>query len=106
MVTTERHGARIGIGDVADQVKAYAKQQLVDPFRSLGRLLGLGIAGSLCMAIGILLLALGVLRAIQTEADDVFDGNWSFVPYLIVLVPIGIAMALIGSRITKGVDDA
>ncbi len=94
-----------GIGDVSDLVKAYARQELVGPLRNVGRFVGLGLGGALFLGLGLLLLALGGLRAIQAEAADTFDGNWSFVPYVIILVAIGLAMGLIGVRIMKGIDD-
>ena len=102
-MSTERGGN--GIGEIGDLVKAYARQELVGPLRNMGRFVGLGIAGALMLGIGLMLLALGGLRAIQAEAADTFDGNWSFVPYVIMLIAIGIAMVLIGMRIMKGIDD-
>ena len=102
-VSTDRGGN--GIGDVGEMVKAYARQELVGPLRNVGRFVGFGVAGALLLGLGLMLLALGGLRAIQAEAADTFDGNWSFVPYVIMLVAIGVAMALIGMRIMKGIDD-
>jgi hypothetical protein len=69
-----------------DLVRAYAKQETVEPLKGLGRFIGFGLAGSFALGIGLVLLALGALRALQTETGTMFHGNWSWVPYLIVLV--------------------
>lgn len=80
--------------DTIDMVKRYARQETVDPLRGLGRYLGYGLIGSLLLALGVLLLGMSALRALQFETGDVFDGNWSWVPYVIVAVGMGIVIAL------------
>jgi hypothetical protein len=92
------------IGEIVDLVKAYAKQETVDPLRNVGRYLGFGVAGGFLLALGFILLLIGLLRLLQTETD-VFDGNWSFVPYVIVVVVGAIIAALFASRISKGSVD-
>jgi flagellar biosynthesis protein FliQ len=72
-------------------VVAYFKQETAEPLKSLGRVIGLGVAGSLLIGFGVIFVGVGILRLIQGETT-IFDGNWSFVPYLIVVVVmIGIA---------------
>jgi hypothetical protein len=70
-------------------VVGYAKQETLDPVKNLGRFLGYGMAGALLGSLGAVLLLLGALRLLQTETGDTFDGNWTFVPYLVVLVVSG-----------------
>jgi hypothetical protein len=89
------------IGDMVDLVKDYARQETLGPLRGAGRWLAFGAAAALCIGMGLALVALGLLRLIQSVGDDVFDGAWSFVPYLIVLVLVGIATAVAVSRISK-----
>ncbi len=59
------------------------------------------MAGALALGLGVILLMLAGLRALQTETSTTFTGNWSWAPYLIVvaagLVLIGLALW----RITK-----
>lgn len=89
------------IEQTIDMVKQYALQETVGPLKGAGRWLGLGIAGALLLGIGFVLLLLALLRVLQEETGDVFDGNWSFVPYVITLV---VCLAVIGvslSRIKK-----
>lgn len=90
------------VSELWDLVRAYAKQETVGPLKGLGRFIGFGLAGSFCLGIGLVLLALGGLRALQSETGTTFDGNWSWAPYLIVLVGCasvaGLAMSRTGKR--------
>lgn len=72
--------------DVWELLVAYVKQETVEPLRGLGRWIGFGAGGSVLIATGISLLLLSVLRALQTETGTTFTGNWSWAPYVIVLI--------------------
>ena len=62
----------------------------------------MGIAGSFFLAFGILLVLLGVLRLLQTETGSALQGDWSWVPYAVVVV-LGIAVIGVAAwRITAG----
>jgi predicted cobalt transporter CbtA len=74
------------ISDIVELLKAYAKQETLEPIKRLGRYLGFGVAGSFIMATGFVLLMLAALRALQTETGSTFTGSWSWAPYAIVLV--------------------
>ena len=87
--------------ELLDLVRAYAKQETLVPLKGIGRWLAFGLAGSLLLGTGLLLLAVGALRALQTETGDTFDGNWSWAPYLIVLAACAVVIALVASRIGK-----
>jgi hypothetical protein len=88
------------VGHAIDLVKRYAKQETLDPLRGVGRWLAFGAAGSLLLGIGLLLLLLSLLRALQFETD-VFGGSWNWVPYLITLVvTVGITVLAL-SRVRK-----
>ena len=84
-----------------DLVRAYARQETVEPLKGIGRFLAFGVAGSLFLCIGVVLLATAALRALQTQTGDLFDENLSFVPYLIVLVGCAVVVALALSRTAK-----
>jgi hypothetical protein len=88
--------------DLKDLLIAYAKQETVDPLRNLGRFLGYGLGGVVLLALGTVFLGLSALRALQSQTGDVFDGFWSWVPYLIVLLGLAAVTALVASRIPKG----
>lgn len=84
-----------------DLVRAYAKQETVGPLKGLWRFVGFGLAGAFLLGIGVVLLAVGGLRALQTETGSTFDGNWSWAPYLIVLAACAAILALLFSRMGK-----
>jgi hypothetical protein len=71
--------------ELRDLIVLYVTQETVVPLKALGRYVGLGAGGAILMGLGVVFLAMALLRALQTTSD-VFDGNWSFVPYLIVVV--------------------
>ncbi|MDP9005434.1 MAG: hypothetical protein M3N15_00775 [Actinomycetota bacterium] len=88
-----------------DLVRAYAKQETVEPIKGLGRFVAFGMAGSILLGIGSVLLALAVLRALQTETGTLFDGGWSFAPYLLTLVVCAVVIIMAASAIRrKGTD--
>lgn len=97
--TNESKGLPSLATEFKDLVVAYAKQETVEPLKNLGRFIAFGILGSLLLAMGLVLLVLAVLRALQTEASDTFDGDWSFAPYLLTLIICVVVAALAGRAI-------
>ncbi|MBM3827211.1 MAG: hypothetical protein FJW09_01055 [Actinobacteria bacterium] len=88
------------VGDVVDLVRDYAKQETIGPLRGAGRWLAFGAVGSLFLGLGLVLVLLGGLRLMQTETDA-FDGAFSWVPYLIVLL-LCVALSVVAvSRVKK-----
>lgn len=80
-----------------DLVRAYAKQETIQPAKGLGRFVTFGVAGSVLLGLGTVLLVLAVLRALQDETGTTFDGNWSWAPYMLTLV---ICAAVIGAALS------
>jgi hypothetical protein len=99
--TRQRTGIVGDLRDTADLLQRYIRQETVDPVKGLGRYLGWGLAGSLLMSIGAICLVLSGMRALQTEVDT-FDGNWSFVPYLLAMVALGLVIAWAAYGISRG----
>jgi hypothetical protein len=89
------------VSDLWELTVTYAKQQTIDPLRGLTRFLAAGVVGAVCWGIGLVLLLLAGLRALQTQTGDTFQANWSWAPYLIVLVGGVVVMFLGLSRISK-----
>lgn len=84
-----------------DLTRTYARQETIDPLKGLGRYLAYGLGGAVVGGMGVVLLLLALLRALQTETGSTFTGNWSWAPYLIVIVAaIGVAAYAL-SRITR-----
>ncbi len=83
--------------ELKDLVIAYIRQETVVPLKSLGRFVAFGVAGSVLLSMGLVLLVLAVLRALQTETGEVFDGNWSVAPYVITLL-VCVAVAALAAK--------
>ena len=83
------------VRELKDLVIAYAKQEATDPLKGLGRAIGFGLAGALLMGTGVGFLAVGLLRALQGNPGWLMHGNWSWVPYMIVVVALVIIAALV-----------
>ena len=97
-----QHGLRHAGDDAFQLTVDYLKQETVQPLKGLGRFLYMGIAGSFFLAGGILLVLIGILRLLQTETGTALTGDWSWVPYLSVMV-LGIAVIVVAAwRITAG----
>ena len=75
--------------DLLQLVIGYAKQETLDPVKNLGRWIGFGMGGALLGSLGAVLLLLGGLRLLQTETGSAFDGNLTFIPYVLVLIVSG-----------------
>ena len=96
------HGLRHAGDDAFQLTVDYLRQETIQPLRGLGRFLYMGIAGSFFMAGGLLLILIGVLRLLQTETGTALTGDWSWVPYAVVVV-LGIAVIGVAAwRITAG----
>jgi hypothetical protein len=88
------------LSELWELLVSYAKQETVEPLKGLGRFIGYGVAGSVLTGIGIPLLALAILRGVQSH-DDHLTGNLSWLPYLIALLFLAIFIYLTVRAITK-----
>src|SRR6202167_160296 len=62
-------------GDFVHLVIDYAKQETLGPLKSLGRFLAFGLAGSLAITAGAVLLLLPARRPFQTKPGSSFTGT-------------------------------
>jgi len=69
-------------GEIVDMVVAYARQETIEPLKGAGRWILWGVASMTLVSVGMVLVALGLLRLVQDLSADVFDGGWSFLPYV------------------------
>lgn len=79
----------------------YARQEIKDPLTDLGAYLKWGMAAAVAVGLGTILVALGTLRALQTEATSTFDGNWSWAPYVIAVVVAMLPTAVFAVVVTR-----
>jgi Putative Actinobacterial Holin-X, holin superfamily III len=110
--TPERKGPAAQVGELKDLVVAYAKQETVDPLRTLGRYLGFGVAGSVSIGLGLFLLLLALLRGLQeidvfNEPGEIDGGTFSWAPYWITgavgtLLAVGFLWRLISMASKQG----
>ncbi len=94
-----------GIGDPAalfSLVIDYIKQETLSPLKGLGRYLLFGIAGSVVVCIGIVLIAVGILRLLQGETGHFFDGSRSWMPYVVLWLGGVLALVVVVKRIGGG----
>lgn len=85
MARTGTKGTVDTVRELWGLLRSYAKQETVDPLRSLGRSLGWGLLGATLVSASVLFASLALLRLLQSETS-VFGGNLSWLPYLIVAV--------------------
>ena len=98
----DKGGLRRSGDDAFKLTVDYLKQEALDPLKGLGRFLLWGLLGSIAIAVGILLVLVGILRLLQAETGTALTGDWSWVPYFAVSA-LGIAVAgFAGWRITAG----
>jgi Putative Actinobacterial Holin-X, holin superfamily III len=104
----EKDGRR-GFGGLRDEsqeivtlVVDYIKQETIDPVKGLGRYVVFGMAGSVALSIGLLVLSVGFLRLLQTETGSTFTGNLSWVPYVICAVVVVLIAGIAVRAISRG----
>ena len=90
------------VKELAQLVVTYAKQQTIDPLKQLIRWVAFGVAGALLIGLGFLLLAVGLLRALEVETGDHLAGNLSWIPYLVAVIFLGLVIMLMVRRISHG----
>lgn len=83
-----RKGPVTQVAELKALVVGYAKQETIDPLRTLGRYLGFGFAGSASIGLGLFLLLLALLRGLQqidvfNEPGEIDGGTFSWAPYFI-----------------------
>lgn len=85
------------VGDVkalTTLLQDYAKQETLGPLKGAGRYIGFGVGGAIMVATGCLLLVMAGLRALQTQTGTALTGNWSWVPYFIMVFGAGLIIGL------------
>lgn len=92
------------LGELWELVRAYVRQETVEPVRGVGRYVAFGVAGAALIGAGVVLLAVGGLRVLQDETT--LGGNLSWIPYLVVVAVLAagaaLSLAAIGRRRSSG----
>ena len=100
----EASGIPSDVSELLALVRGYVQQETVAPLKGLARFVAFGIAGSTALGIGLLLVTLAGLRALQTETGGALDNNRSWVPYVVMLAWCGGIAFLAVRAIGKGDD--
>ena len=100
-----KSGTQRSTGDVVNEIwgltRDYAKQETIDPLKSIGKFLARGIPGALLLGLGGFFIGLGIIRLLQDETGQHLTGSWNWVPYAVGLVFTVIAAGLAARSITK-----
>lgn len=88
-----------GAKEIQSLVVGYAKQETVEPLKSLAGFLAWGLAGAVFVFLGVFFLGMGLLRLMQ----QVFEGgSWaSSLPYLITIGLMLVSIAIIFSLFSR-----
>lgn len=89
------------VTDIVDSVKAYARQETLEPLRGAARWVAVGTLAALSLGLSMVFVALAVLRLSQDLGGATLDGSWSFVHYLITLVVVSVLAWVSFSRISQ-----
>lgn len=74
--------SRRDLGDALDLTVAYVREETVGPLRGAFRWLGVGLAASVAVVVGTVLIVLGLLRLSQHLVSGM-GRAWSVAPYFI-----------------------
>lgn len=94
-------GVRQSGTDALQLVVEYIKQETLTPLKGLGRYLVFGIAGSIMLCAGLVLLLVALLRALQEQTGGYFSGTLTWAPYVIVGGGAVIVIALCALAVVK-----
>ena len=97
----EEKGTAEVVADLWQLVKDYAKQETVDPLKSIGKFLGFGLGGALLAGLGVLFGGRATLRARRAAPGAHPTGSLSWVPYLVAFVVTAVIVAVSVRAITK-----
>ncbi len=106
--TGAKQGQDKGISEIGTDlwmlVRDYAKQETIDPLKSIGRFLAYGVAGALLLGMGIFFATLAILRGLQT--NEHLQGSFTWVPYLLAFIMCAVVAAVAARTITKATKSA
>jgi len=80
----------------------YVKQETLDPVKGLGRYVVAGIVGSVALSVGLVVVAVGLLRLLQGETGSTFTGNLSWIPYVIITVVVVLVAFVAVKAVSRG----
>lgn len=106
MSLNSKANSKSQVSEFIELLGGYIKQETIGPIFRLGRYVLFGVAGSILVLFGVVLLVVGFLRLLQTETGTTFTGHLSWLPYVIsavagLLVFVIAVMGIIKKRDTR-----
>ena len=106
----DHKGPATQVVELKDLIVDYAKQETIDPLKTLGRHMGFGLGGSILLGVGWAFALLALLRGLQqisffNDLGQPDGGTWSWLPYLIVTVVGAAVVGIYGSMVMKRIND-
>ena len=98
---SEKQASSAREGELFDLVVAYARQETIEPLRGVGKWIVRGLVSMFLVSLGVVLVSLGLLRAVQDLSGSTFDGAWSFVPYVFGVMFSVVIVAVAITQIRK-----
>ena len=99
---SDRRSATDHVQELKSLVVGYAKQETIDPLKTLGRYLRNGVGGALLIGLGVIFLLLALLRGLQSIGSFEHNtGALSLIPYAATLAAALVVIAASLWRITK-----
>ncbi len=98
MSSNSKARAKSQASEFIELVIGYLKQETIGPIGRLGRYVAFGLAGSILVSIGTVLVVVGFLRLLQSETGTALTGHLSWLPYVFaaLLSMIIVAAAIFG----------
>ena len=99
------NGSKATRDDAADAVQLvvdYVKQETLGPLRGIARFVLAGAVAAILWSVGLVMLALGLLRILQTETGSAFTEHLSWLPYVLTMMPVVGVAAVAAVQITRG----
>jgi hypothetical protein len=87
--------------DLFDTVKAYARQETIDPLKGALRWVAAGSVAAISLGLALVFLSVGTLRMSQDLGGETLDGAWSFLHYFIAFTVMCLFVWLTFSRISR-----
>jgi hypothetical protein len=95
-------GKRSELSELFDLLRRYVVQETLEPLKQVGRVLAFGSGAAVFLGIGLVLLLVGLLRALETETGTLFAGEWSWAPYFLTVIAGAIGLGLAAAVLLKG----
>ena len=81
--------------ELQQMLVTYAKQETVEPLKTLGGYLAKGIAGSIFMFLGIMFTGFGTLRFVQSKVKTFGGGSWGSLALYVITLGVLAFMVLV-----------